>query len=1144
MARVKTWGYGKTVLVSVATCASALIFSGAPLAAESQHSTVDIQVHAGAPGGAYSQLVEQLDERAEALRLKTDAGEQHCENEASCMAAFSFKVACMNGGSINNLVRLGMQKNERSAETEDACEYDAANRFALVQDFYAYAATSDCGDNDFWLTKFLRSLFFRTGAQKCRQEKEKAFPGNDAGSASSASKPVYAQFRDLRTVVPMYYGRIQLVAADPEIQDMEQLAGRTIYVGNGVNNVHGREVLNHHPKLTQDSRTEILQQEAAMQRVAEILDCADCTIPRGQKDLGNLLLACGVAQAYVISGELISIGEIADPDPLIAKCTDKPLSLRQIPIPEVIVAVMVDEFPYYQKVQAPRSLVKANFRHSMPAVTTYLVTNSQTDEALVRNLTSALYNDWHNLMLLNDDLVRLEENIYKQPAKLHDGARRALQDVGVMGKDLVPWWAALAGIVTLLALFWKTEVRYNRLGEKHSGGIGQYLSRMVLILFGTIMLFMLVVKGIRALEGIQAFDFGTENPIANKGFDEVLLWMFTFVSSGYENNVFPSSPYSIFVVGLFAIFGIALPIWAIVKVIDNMREGKLARERGGEHRSWLKRKIDRTGTLLNIGYRSKGMLLLCGWNSKAPGIVYSLTCPDSPYPGVVNIVADMDIEYPIQHWHFNKQRVRFYRGDASHRGTLERAEGLRANIALILADHHPESSANSAGVLTALALEKLQEKGRRKPLFIAAEMTLREEDLRFSSAHINEIVDPRLINQRMLAVACFNKHVQNFVLDILSPDNYAEWYAMDAEVLRERFLGKQENPTAGEFCSVLAQHEIAAIGVCAKSERKSNSLFSPDFEMGSTLDPLLTIDSLRRPLHPGSYIVCAAMNPQSFNRPWISRSAGTLPVAQDAKFENLSIVTPPPAGARILVIGLGESANSLANYLRESYSGVDVHTLAIDASDGLERHQEISKRVAEKNWTHVILLTSIRESYDSTEFSRVSRHLDSKTILRANLVKSVLGDHASKVDIIAEVNNTHSRRLAEDAGVTTVVPSSLVVERILARLVSGRGYVSNLVSAMLSPKDGVYLRSVLLDGDHPLVGRRFGDLLNRRFADGRVLGFLPQDKQQMYNNENDDFGTHFAMCPTRHESDLELKAGDTLIILNYPSTSASQAPAA
>jgi hypothetical protein len=115
-----------------------------------------------------------------------------------------------------------------------------------------------------------------------------------------------------------------------------------------------------------------------------------------------------------------------------------------------------------------------------------------------------------------------------------------------------------------------------------------------------------------------------------------------------------------------------------------------------------------------------------------------------------------------------------------------------------------------------------------------------------------------------------------------------------------------------------------------------------------------------------------------------------------------------------------------------------------------------------------------------------------------------------------------------------VVPSSLLVERILSRLVSGRGHASELLMAMMSIHDGIYLRSIELGSEHHLLGKKFGDVLNTWCSDGRVLGLLPFKSRERYKNESEDFDTHFAMAPTKDEKGLELKEKDVVIVLGFP----------
>jgi hypothetical protein len=609
--------------------------------------------------------------------------------------------------------------------------------------------------------------------------------------------------------------------------------------------------------------------------------------------------------------------------------------------------------------------------------------------------------------------------------------------------------------------------------------------------------------------------------------------MFTFVTSGFENDVFPQSTLSILIVSLFAVFGVALPIWAIVSVIDRMRETRLARARGGEHRGWLKKIKDWTKELWPRSYRRQGMLLLCGWNDKAPGLVYTLTCPNSPFPGVVNIVADMEEKFPIEKWRFNKRRVRFYRGDPSHRPTLERAEGLRADSALILADYNDGSSANTAGVLTALAIEKLGEK-RDDKMFVAAEMTLKEDDRRFSSAHVSDIVDPRLVTRQMLTVACFDEHVQDFVFDALSPDDHCEWYSVEAEKIRELFLPSREKLTVQDYCRALQRHEIVVIGICPKDPSEHGGLFSPDFKEDEFLDPLITKASLEREVPEGSYIVCAAENPKDLRKPKSAGAFGGIEPGTEISFSDRKIVPNDPDGRSVLILGHGNQAESLAEFMRESHKGLPVVTIATDQKNGDTLDDKITQYVTGNELSHVILLSSLPESHGPEEYKRFSRRADSETILRANMIRSALQSKQASAIIVAEVNNTHSRQLARDAKVTTVVPSSLLIERMLARLVSGRGHVSEMLSAMLSTRDGVYLQSVTVDESSPLNGKTFAKAINTWYSDGRVLGLWPSRQESAYKNRSDDFGIHFAMCPTTGAGDLVIRPGDVVIVLRFP----------
>ena len=63
-----------------------------------------LQIHAGSPGGAYSQLVALLDKR---LTKICDPTAESADEPGSCLGDLDIQNACPNGGSVVNLRRLG-----------------------------------------------------------------------------------------------------------------------------------------------------------------------------------------------------------------------------------------------------------------------------------------------------------------------------------------------------------------------------------------------------------------------------------------------------------------------------------------------------------------------------------------------------------------------------------------------------------------------------------------------------------------------------------------------------------------------------------------------------------------------------------------------------------------------------------------------------------------------------------------------------------------------------------------------------------------------------------------------------------------------------------------------------------------------------
>jgi TRAP-type uncharacterized transport system substrate-binding protein len=991
--------------------------------------------------------------------------------------------------------------------------------------------------------------------------------------------------------------------------DLLALLKKRIYL-RGVNEIYGSEILNRDPRFQNENIDNSERKDwrfdedivlgpndlQSLPYSAAILEFinpertnSDSKI--GESVRGDRMLACGIIDAYVISGEIISEDDITHPANVVVPPSCKgDYTRQQIQIPEVIIDAMAAEHPYYQKMPHPAYWDETQIT-TMPALITYLVTTASADPDLVNELTTALNDDWSSLMLLEQELAPIRENILKKPAPFHEGAELALLNLDLLGGGISTGRFVL--IFSIILLIWfahgrlTSSLEYNRLGEKRRLGF-RYLaiqeSLDILFIIGVwIFVFMLVVTMIREWDAAIAATQNADDQISGLSLGRTLLWMFTFISSGYEDNVFPSSSLSQVVVGFFAMAGVAYPLYLIAKAWDRIRLRRLSHERGGDFRGlWRMTKDKFLDMPITGSHRSKGTLLLCGWNDRAPGLVYTLTCPDSPFEGMLSIVANPDAERPIEHYKFNKKRVRFYRGDASHRSELERAEAKRASSALVLSENSKNSGKDNTGLLTALAIEQFKD-----DIAVFAELTVDEGDREFVNHHVDNIIDPRLIARQVLTIGCFDSYVLDFVLDVLSPDDHSEWYSRPVSELRNNLPKGTKIGTAAELSNSLQQYGISVIGICPNIKAENGSVFAPRFDSHLQLNPLSSLEDMHKRAFEkdDDYVICAAYNPDSFKMKTAIRTLEDQDPSATFTESSDSIVKPLLSTVSILIVGHREQAESIAKYIGKTVVRNAVSTatykpsiVATDSLSGDDLDDAINAELDSQDWSHVLLLSSIPQSQNQEEYTRLAIRADSDTILRASFIRSAIENKGKKQPYItAEVNRTNSRQLSKDAKIDTVVPSSLLVERLLARLVSGGGKVSAMLSAMLSMDDDVCLRSTKLrlgvgaDHDHPLIGQSFSKALNTWYKDGRVLGILPKGKchdfqntykkktwykenyfwrkdnsglkilpknsiygaKEIYGNHSDDFDWHFIMSPPSAEDDRLLQEGDIVIILDY-----------
>jgi hypothetical protein len=266
--------------------------------------------------GVYKKLTDNFNKAAA-------IAEERCtlscgDNDAcktTCNETIQFEH-CESSGSIENLRRLGMVRSDgetadpKEKENDPACVRKI--QFALVQNYFAHEAT--------------REHLHEPGLQEAGLEG-------------------YKRFENLRTVLPMYNGYVQIVTRKQDnekgkIEKLKDLANKNIYFTSdtSVSYFHGLAIFDRHPSLSGVGRPNFLCGSASEFSLCKKLDfSAEKDLPEGswtpktsedtkeKPPSTDDLLACGVIDAYVASGTLKPLEEI--------KCGDKAVTRQQVIVP-------------------------------------------------------------------------------------------------------------------------------------------------------------------------------------------------------------------------------------------------------------------------------------------------------------------------------------------------------------------------------------------------------------------------------------------------------------------------------------------------------------------------------------------------------------------------------------------------------------------------------------------------------------------------------------------------------------------------------------------------------------------------------------------------------------------------------------------
>lgn len=829
--------------------------------------------------------------------------------------------------------------------------------------------------------------------------------------------------------------------------------------------------------------------------------------------------------------------------------------LRMLPVNRDIINDLATRYPYYRSgVFKSKDILNGELVDTL-TVTAFLVVSNKLPADKTSILTRAVLRNW---AVLNRHtryfrMVSLKDSLSRLPVPLSEASEHVLQSIHLMDVSYTEYYVAiLACSLVVIALWARAQCnRYDRLGNVRVADGGWYYKMLILInrsrhvvyIFAGIFLVVLVfVQIIQYSEAQYAREMNIDNKFANVGFWNAVLWMFMFMGAGDSGGLFPVSP-------LGRILATALPFLGVSSVIGFFFA--FYEQRSAEQ-SARKR-----GTLIK---HVKKHVLLCGWTEKAPSIIYALTSTDAPEKKDVVVVANIDGDMPLERYRFNARYTQYCRGTSADHDVLERAEVQSAQAAIVLAGERGRADRNLGAVLSVMAMKEMHKrKNSISHLFIAAELLYEENAPLFDACGADVIVHSREIVNRIIAQCCINEGIVDFVMDMLTYDEFAEMHTMrlndlqrgsvvkgiwtrvkhgkkqcNVNVLPKRIPDEEcrsEKITANQLRKSMLSRGVNVIAIMLRSGKRDN-LVGYRFDSSSKYRMFLSETDGDYLLNGDEDIIYISNEHDDVYRAPKRRCADIG--IEKAKCESFV----PNRSRRILLVGDSERCECIARMMRR-IPWVDVNVCGVDSNSYIDLPLQYWESRGLGSADSVAIVVDVVNS--GVEAVDNESEIDGRTLVAARLIRDAFVRLAPERDptsltLIAQLIGRNNRALFMDAGIDVVIPCDLVTERVLTRMVYTRGCVYDFMMALLAVDDDAYLCSIRIDANahYELVGKSFDELF-WLLPDGiQLMGILPIDQHLRCKllNKKRDFTHHYIASPYyARRVKYTVQPGDILMLL-------------
>lgn len=208
--------------------------------------------------------------------------------------------------------------------------------------------------------------------------------------------------------------------------------------------------------------------------------------------------------------------------------------------------------------------------------------------------------------------------------------------------------------------------------------------------------------------------------------------------------------------------------------------------------------------------RSKGHLVLCGWNFNAERVLEGLAHSESQRNADIVMVNDLAEEVVSQVvYKYEDLSIRYVRGDFTQESVLDRANIAHARGAILLADTHGElrEKADERTILATLAIKSIA-----PDVKVCAELLDRENEQHLLRADADDVVVSGEYSGFLLVAAATLPGLPQVVRELLT---YGKGNVFCRAKIPPRFVGKPFGDLSGYFHQ---EHQAILIGLISEEQ--------------------------------------------------------------------------------------------------------------------------------------------------------------------------------------------------------------------------------------------------------------------------------------------------------------------------------------